>query len=54
MTAGSIIGTVAGALLLGVVPNLLLVLGWALLLVISAVASLAHRALSVKQNCRAE
>jgi uncharacterized membrane protein YfcA len=43
MTAGSITGTVLGGLLLGVVPELVLVPGLALLLVVSAVKVWRHR-----------
>ncbi len=44
MTAGSVTGTVAGCLLLGVVPTALLVPGLAVLLVASAVKLWRHRA----------
>ena len=42
MTAGSIAGTLVGALLLGVVPNLVLIPALALLLLISAVKLWRH------------
>jgi uncharacterized membrane protein YfcA len=42
MTAGSIAGTLAGALILGVVPNLVLIPALALLLLISAVKLWRH------------
>jgi uncharacterized protein len=42
MTAGSIAGTLAGALLLGIVPNLLLIPALALLLLISAIKLWRH------------
>ena len=42
MTVGSIAGTIAGALLLGVIPNLVLIPALALLLVLSAVKLWQH------------
>jgi uncharacterized membrane protein YfcA len=42
MTAGSIAGSVAGALLLGVIPNLLLIPVLALILLLSAVNLWLH------------
>ena len=42
MTAGSIAGTLAGALILGIVPNLVLIPALALLLLISAVKLWRH------------
>ena len=44
MTAGSVVGTVAGALLLGVVPNLVLIPALAVLLVLSAFKLWRHGA----------
>jgi uncharacterized protein len=43
MTAGSIAGTLTGAPLLGVIPNLILVPGLALLLVICAAKLWRHQ-----------
>jgi uncharacterized membrane protein YfcA len=42
MTAGSIIGTLLGALLLGIVPNLVLIPALALILLVSAVKLWRH------------
>jgi uncharacterized protein len=42
MTAGSIAGTLAGALLLGVIPNLILIPALALLLLLSAIKLWRH------------
>lgn len=42
MTMGSIIGTLLGALLLGVIPNLILIPALALLLVLSAIKLWRH------------
>ena len=42
MTIGSITGTLLGALLLGVIPNLILIPALALLLVISAIKLWRH------------
>jgi uncharacterized membrane protein YfcA len=42
MTAGSIVGAIAGALLLGVIPNLILIPALALILIISAIKLWRH------------
>ncbi|MFC7621512.1 TSUP family transporter [Microlunatus sp. GCM10028923] len=42
MTAGSVVGTLVGAMLLGVIPNLILIPALALLLIISAVKLWRH------------